>query len=110
MFEKVKLAGVGRQGHLSSQNRTGSVGLLADTPDLPKQEEGRMNVKYAIFCLAVAIAIFIGNELAKHALCLTIVPSSFRIASDKVCTIGLSHSRGSLQYTNNRAVGTGRFR
>jgi len=67
MFEKPKLWGIGHRGQPPSGNGTEPRRASADTPRSAEQRDRTRNLKYAIFCLTVAILLFIGNQLAKHA-------------------------------------------
>jgi len=53
------------RGQLTSGNGAGPRGVLGRHPG--NQQERKQNLKYAIFCLAVAVLLFLANQLAKHS-------------------------------------------
>ena len=53
------------RGQLTSGNGTGPRGVLGRHPG--NQQERKQNLKHAIFCLAVAVLLFLANQLAKHS-------------------------------------------
>jgi len=53
------------RGQLTSSNGTGPRGVLGRHPG--NQQERKQNLKHAIFCLAVAVLLFLANQLAKHS-------------------------------------------